>query len=92
MNYFIHVYRCDFTISRESYIATAAVSLAASKLGYSHLKPKQLEAVREFVSGKDVFLSLPTGGGKSLCYAVLLTETNNAMFFLAISHLDVATL
>ena len=80
MNYFIRVYRCDFTISRESYMAsrfkveevTAAVSLAASKLGYSHLKPKQLEAVREFVSGKDVFVSLPTGGSKPLCYAVLL--------------------
>ena len=50
---------------------TAAVSLVASKLGYSHLKPKQLEAVREFVSNKDVFVSLPTGGSKSLCYAVL---------------------
>ena len=71
---------------------TAAVSLAASKLGYSHLKPKQLEVVREFVSGKDVFVSLPTGGGKSLSYVVLPAETNNATFFLAISRLDVATL
>ena len=71
---------------------TVAVSLAASKLGYSHLKPKQLEAIREFVSGKDVFVSLPKGGGKPLCYAVLPAETNNATFFLAISHLDVATL
>ena len=71
---------------------TAPVSLVASKLGYSHLKPKQLEAVRKFVSSKDAFVSLPTGGGKSLCYAVLPTETNDATFFLAINHLDVATL
>ena len=49
----------------------AAVSLAASKLGYSQLKPKQQEAIKKFISGRDVFVRLPTGGSKSLCYAVL---------------------
>ena len=34
------------------------------------LKHKQNEAVKEFVSGRDVFVSLPTGSGKSLCYGV----------------------
>jgi len=34
------------------------------------LKYKQNEAVKEFVSGRDVFVSLPTGSSKSLCYAV----------------------
>ena len=48
-----------------------AVSRATIKLGYGHLKDEQYQAVSEFVSSKDVSVSLPTGGGKSLCYAVL---------------------
>ena len=47
------------------------ISSAAAKLGYSQLKSVQHEVVTKFVSGKDVFVSLPTGSGKSLCYAVL---------------------
>jgi len=39
-------------------------------LGYS-LKPKQLEAVSTFMSGKDTFVCLPTGYGKSAVYAIL---------------------
>jgi len=35
------------------------------------LKPKQLEAVVAFCSGMDVFVSLPTGYGKSIIYAIL---------------------
>ena len=56
-----------FTVDETS----AAVSSAISRLGYSHLKPKQFQAVKEFVSGKDVFVGLPTGSGKCLCYALL---------------------
>ena len=48
-----------------------AVCLAALQVDYKQLKHKQSEAVKEFVSGRDVFMSLPTGSGKSLCYAVL---------------------
>ena len=39
------------------------------------MKSEQLEAAREFVKGQDVFVSLPTGSGKSLCYACLLYTT-----------------
>ena len=44
---------------------------AASSLGYSSLKPEQELAISSFMEGKDVFISLPTGYGKSLCYAAL---------------------
>ena len=48
-----------------------ALCEAASKLGYSQVKPVQEEVVVTFLSGRDVFVSIPTGEGKSLCYAVL---------------------
>ena len=42
------------------------VGRAAASLGYLELKPEQEEAVASFVRGADVFVSLPTGYGKSL--------------------------
>ena len=36
-----------------------------------YLTKEQLYAVEQFVSGRDVFVSLPTGSGKSVCYACL---------------------
>ena len=43
---------------------------ATSSLCYS-LKPEQEQAIFAFVSGNDVFIALPTGYGKSLCFVVL---------------------
>ena len=47
-----------------------ALALAATKLGYELLKTEQKEAVKAFVEGNDVFVSLPTGFGKTLCIAL----------------------
>ena len=43
---------------------------AQEELGIQ-LKDKQLEAVYRFCCGNDVFVSLPTGYGKSVVYAIL---------------------
>ena len=49
----------------------STVRRAAASLGYPQLKEEQELAILSFVGGNDVFISLPTGYGKSLCYAVL---------------------
>ena len=47
------------------------VKEAALSLGYGCLKPEQEKAVMAFIRGEDLFVSLPTGYGKSVCYAIL---------------------
>ena len=53
---------------RKEDIEAACVS-AALYLGYDNLKDEQKSVITKFVSGSDVFAILPTGFGKSLCYA-----------------------
>ena len=49
-----------------------ALADVAQLLGYgSGFKEKQEEAIRSILSGKDTFVSLLTGFGKSLIYAAL---------------------
>ena len=43
---------------------------SVKELGYE-VYPKQLEAITAFVRGRDTFVSLPTGYGKSVIYAAL---------------------
>ena len=45
-----------------------ALSYAAKRLELPSLNEKQKEAVRTFVAGKDVFVSLPTGFEMSFCF------------------------
>ena len=48
-----------------------AVKEASESIGISKLKDEQKDALVAFVSGRDVFVSLPTGFSKSLCYSCL---------------------
>ena len=48
-----------------------AIKSAAKAIGVDELKPKQMSAVFSFVNGSDVFVALPTGYGKSICFAIL---------------------
>ena len=46
-----------------------AILEAIQKIGYDRPSENQALAINHFVRGNDVFISLPTGSGKSLCYA-----------------------
>ena len=48
-----------------------AVRKAGASIIYDQLKDEQVKALCTFVEGRDVFVSLPTGFGKSLCYVLL---------------------
>ena len=43
----------------------------AHQMGYSELRPKQEAVVLDLVRGSDMFVSLPNGSGKFLCYSLL---------------------
>lgn len=56
--------------SSRAFCDALSYSLAQLKLSVS-LKEEQKSAIEAVVNGKDVFVCLPTGYGKSLCYQTL---------------------
>ena len=50
----------------------SAATLVAQQLGYREMKAEQLQVVTYVLKGHDVFAILPTGFGKTLCFASLL--------------------
>ena len=50
-----------------------AIQSAVERFGLQGLKKEQEDAMRAFVSGRDVFVALQTGFGKSYCFGLLPT-------------------
>ena len=50
---------------------SAAIAEVIHLMGLNPLKSKQTESLKAFVSGRDTFVALPTGYGKSIIFAVL---------------------
>ena len=48
----------------------AALMKAMECMGLRELKPKQLKSIESFMSGRDTFVSLPTGYGKSIIFGI----------------------
>lgn len=48
-----------------------AITLEAKKLGFVDVTEDQRYVIKQFFNGSDLFVSLPTGSGKSLCYWLL---------------------
>ena len=51
------------------------IDSVAARFGYTNLKAEQRNAVRSFLTRRDVFVCLPTGFGKSICYTPAIFET-----------------
>ena len=60
-----------FAITVSSQDLDAAIAQAFETLGYDRPTRVQEEVIRAFVSGRDVFVIVPTGSGKSLCFVAL---------------------
>ena len=65
----IEVPRIDRVVPAD--VFKVAIMYSVQKLGYDKPSEEQEKAVSKFLRGQDVFISLPTGAGKSLCYACL---------------------
>ena len=65
----MNVARVDRTFS--FYEIKKAIEEAVNTLGYEAVRRDQFDVITKFIEGNDVFVSLPTGGGKSLCFACL---------------------
>ena len=78
----VYIPRLRLTVERK--LVDEAIVPFIKDLGYEKPKEFQIDVVREFVGGRDVFASVPTGSGKSICYACTplvfdkLREHNNS--------------
>lgn len=67
----LHVYRALYMERHREF--ASVLDEVAKEIGIECLKPKQREAIETLVAGRDLIVTLPTGYGKSIIYAILPT-------------------
>ena len=55
---------------------SAALKKGLERMGLKDLKPKQIESIKSFASGRDTFVTLPTGYGKKRAWPRETTDNH----------------
>ena len=61
-----------------------------SYYGFASFRPGQLEALLPVAHGRDTFIRMPTGGGKTLCMFLVPLSISHGQYYQAFGRFDIA--